>query len=191
MTLVKRIFREKRAIVVPLVLVLIVNVLVYAAVVYPLVRRAAGAADRAAGAADALKIAERDLAAARALVTGQSLAREELATFFDKVLPQNFVAARRMTYALLPQLATKANVRYEAGTFEIDPTLKSGRIGRLHTKMVLQGEYEGFRRFVFDVETSSEFVIIDGVTLAQAEIGKPLTLSLELSTYYRVGANGT
>ncbi len=30
-------------------------------------------------------------------------------------------------------------------------------------------------------------MIIDGVTLAQGEVGKPLTLNLELSTYYRVG----
>jgi hypothetical protein len=29
------------------------------------------------------------------------------------------------------------------------------------------------------------------VTLAQGELGKPLTLSLELSTYYRIGSNGT
>ena len=191
MILLKRILREKQAVVLPLVLVLVVNVLVYAFVVYPLIRRAAGAADRAAGAAAALGIAERDLAAARALVDGQTRAREELATFYDKVLPQSFVDARRMTYARLPELAKKANVRYEAGSFEIDQSLKNARVGRLHTKMVLQGDYESFRRFVFDVETASDFLIIDGVTLAQGELGKPLTLSLELSTYYRIGSNGT
>ena len=191
MTLLQRILREKRAVVLPLVLVLVVNVLAYALVVYPLIRRAAGAADRAAGAAAALGIAERDLAAARALVDGQTRAREELATFYDKVLPQSFVDARRMTYARLPELAKKANVRYEAGSFEIDQSLKNARVGRLHTKMVLQGDYESFRRFVFDVETASDFLIIDGVTLAQGELGKPLTLSLELSTYYRIGSNGT
>jgi hypothetical protein len=190
MTLVKRILREKRAVVLPLVLVLVVNVLAYAFVVYPLVRRAAGAADRAAEAEAALNVAGRDLAAARALVTGQTRAREELATFYDKVLPQDYVAARRMTYARLPELAKKANVRYEAGSFEIDQSLKNARVGRLHARMVLEGDYESFRRFVFEVETASDFMIIDGVTLAQGELGKPLTLSLELSTYYRI-ANGT
>ena len=29
------------------------------------------------------------------------------------------------------------------------------------------------------------------LTLAQGEVGKPLTLNLELSTYYRVMANGS
>ncbi len=62
-------------------------------------------------------------------MTGQTRAREELATFYDKVLPQDFVAARRMTYTRLPELAKKANVRYEAGSFEIDPVVEE-RAGR-------------------------------------------------------------
>jgi hypothetical protein len=190
MSLGKRIFRERRIFAIPLILLLVLNLGAYAFVVYPLLRRAAGAADRAAAAASARQIAERDQSAARALVTGQTRAGEELATFYDKVLPADFVAARRMTYTRLPELAKKANVKYEAGSFEIDQTLKSGRVGRLHTKMVLQGDYEAFRRFVFELETSAEFLIIDGVTLAQGEVGKPLTLNLELSTYYRVGAHG-
>ena len=190
MTLARRILLEKRALFLPLLLILLVNVMVYAFVVYPLVQREAGASDRAGAAAANLNVAERDLAAARALVAGQTRARDELATFYDKVLPQNFVAARRMTYARLPELAKKANVRYEAGTFEIDQSLKNARVGRLHTKMVLVGDYESFRHFVFDVETAADFMIIDGVTLAQGEVGKPLTLNLELSTYYRVGAHG-
>jgi len=61
----------------------------------------------------------------------------------------------------------------------------------LGARMVLVGDYESFRRFVFDVETAPDFLIIDGVTLAQGEVGKPLTLNLELSTFYRVPANGS
>src|ERR1700733_7243496 len=100
MTLVKRIFVEKRAVAIPLFVALIANVLVYALVVYPLARRAAGAVDRAGTAATALRAAERDQAAALALVTGKARAEEELATFFDKVLPPDRVAANRMTYGL-------------------------------------------------------------------------------------------
>jgi len=190
MSLAKRIFREKQLVAIPLILLLLVNVAAYLFVVYPLLRRAAGAADRAASAANVRLVAERDQTAARALVAGQARAGEELATFYDKVLPADFVAARRMTYMRLPELAKKAKVKYEAGSFELDQTIKSGRVGRLHTKMVLQGDYEGFRRFVYELETSAEFLIIDGVTLAQGEPGKPLTLNLEVSTYYRVGAHG-
>lgn len=191
MTLLKRIVTEQRNIALPLALVVFVNVLAYALVVYPLVQRSAGATSRAATATAARQAAERDFAAAQALVAGKTRAQDELATFYDKVLPADFKAASRPTYARLPSLAKTANIRYEASTFEIDPTTKNERVGRLHTKWVLQGEYENLRRFIFDLETSPEFVIIDSVTLAQAEPGKPTTLDLELSHYYRVKPNGT
>lgn len=191
MTLLKRIFVEKRAVALPLIAALLVNVLVYALVVFPLAQRAAGAVDRARTAAATLKAAERDQAAALALVTGKARAEEELATFFDSVLPADRVAASRMTWARLPELARKANVRYEAGTFETDQTIKNGRVGRMHTRMVLQGDWENIRRFIYDLETSPEFLIIDSVALSQLELGKPQVLTLEVSTYYRLRANGT
>jgi Tfp pilus assembly protein PilO len=189
MTLVRRILAEKRVVAFPLLLVLVINVLVYALVVYPLAQRSAGAADRAAVATAALRAAERDYAAAQALVKGRVQAQEELATFYDKVLPQDFVAARTVTYARPPALAKKANLRYEAGSFAIDQSIKEGRVGVLRTKIVLQGEYENLRRFLFDLETSPEFIIVDGVTLVQSEAGKALTFNLELSTYYRAKRN--
>jgi hypothetical protein len=40
------------------------------------------------------------------------------------------------------------------------------------------------------LETASPFVIIDDVELAQSDPAKPLTLVMELSTYFRLGANG-
>jgi hypothetical protein len=189
MKLFRRIFVEKRAFVLPLAAALAINVAVYAFIVYPLAARAAGAADRAASAALALTAAERDQAAARALVTGKSRAEEELATFYQKVLPPDFSSARRMTYARLPALARITNVRYEQGHFEDDARLK-GPVGRLHIRMVLQGEYGNIRQFIYQLETAPEFVIIDDVTLAQPDPARPLMLTIELSTYFRRGANG-
>ena len=57
--------------------------------------------------------------------------------------------------------------------------------------MQFQGDYESFRQFIFALESAPEFVIIDDVTLAQSDASKPLTLTLELSTYFRLGANAT
>ena len=194
MTLLKRIVVEKRSLVIPLALALLVNVAVYALVVYPLETKAATATDRATAADQSLRAAERDLAKARGLVSGKSHADQELATFYDKVLPSDFAAAQRMTYAWVPALARKANVRYEARHQEIDTARESGKnatIGRLKTRVVLQCDYENFRQFVYELETSPEFVIIDDVSIAQTEANRPLSLTLELSTYYRLGANGT
>jgi Tfp pilus assembly protein PilO len=189
MTLLQRILRERRSIIVPLIGALVVNVLAYALVVRPLGVRSATAADRARTAAANVRTAERDVAAAQALVKGKTVAEQELSTFYDKVLPADFSAARRLTYAALPALARKANVRYEASRTEIEP-VKKQRLGILHISMVLEGSYENVRQFIYELETAPAFVIIDDVTLAQTDPDKPLALTLELSTYFRTGLNG-
>src|SRR5213595_529213 len=157
MTLLKRIVVEKRSLVIPLALALLLNLAVYALAVYPLETKAATASDRAAAAAESLRAAERELATSRALVSGKSHADQELATFYDKVLPADFAAAQRMTYAWVPALARKTNVRYEARHQEIDANRETGKnayIGRLKTRVVLQCDYENFRQFVYELETS-------------------------------------
>ena len=190
MSLVRRIASEKRSALVPLALALLVNLAVYLLVVYPLETKAATANDRAAAAEQSLKAAERELAASRALVAGKSHADQELATFYDKVLPAGLSAARQMTYAALPALARRANVKYAASHTAIE-AVKNQRLGRLHISMVLEGTYDSVRRFIYELETAPEFVIIDDVSIAQTEANRPLSLTLELSTYYRLGANGT
>jgi len=56
--------------------------------------------------------------------------------------------------------------------------------------MSLKGEYQDLRQFIYELESSPEFIIIDDVTLSQPEADKPLVLSLQLSTYYRLAADG-
>ena len=131
--------------------------------------KSAGAADRAAAAAAALAAAERELATARALVEGKSSADEELNAFYEKVLPADLAAARRMTYASLPALARRTNVKYEERRTEIEDPEKDARLGHLNIRMVLQGDYESFRDFIYQLESAPEFVIIDDVTLAESE----------------------
>ena len=189
-TLWKRVFVEKRSLIVPLALAAVANAGLYGLVVYPLGVRSASAADRAASAATALRAAEQDYASARALVSGKSRAEEELTTFYGKVLPADEMAAVRLTYVPLPNIARKANVRVIARRWSLDPSGKESKLGRLHIVTALQGEYEAFRRFIYDLETAPEFVIIDDVTLTQGEGGKPLTFTLELSTYYPLAAHG-
>jgi hypothetical protein len=130
------------------------------------------------------------LAGARALVVGKSRADQELSTFFDKVLPGDLPSARRLTYATLPSLAKKSNVRLIDRRFDVDQLEKNARLGRLKVHTVWQCDYEAFRQFIYALESAPPFVIIDDVSLAQSDPTKPLTLTLQLSTYYRLGANG-
>ncbi len=190
MTLWKRILVEKRALVIPLAVGAIVNIGAYGLWVYPLGVRSAGAAERAAAATRSLDDAEREQAAARELVLGKARADQELATFFEKVLPADQAAARRLTYATLPALAKKTNVTMVARKFDVEPITKKTRLGllKVHTQWLC--DYENFRRFVYALESASPFVIIDEVSLQQNDPNRPLSLLLDLSTYYRLGAHG-
>jgi hypothetical protein len=185
-----RVLREKRGVVVALTLLTVVNVAVYFFIVRPLGVRAAGVAERAASAAAHLEAAMRDEAAARDLVSGKSDADKELATFYDEVLPNGPSAARRLTYARLPALARGANVRYEERQSDFDLTMADKGLGRLETRMLLVGRYSDIRRFLHELETSSEFVIIDAVTIAEAPEGEQQSLTIQLSTYYRLEPHG-
>jgi hypothetical protein len=190
MTLWKRILHEKRALVIPLALGVLLNIGVYALVVYPLGVKSAGAADRAVAATQSLANAEREFAAARNLVTGKTRAEQELATFYDKVLPADLPSARDLTYATLPALARKTNVKFVDRKVDIEPIKKDARLGVLKIRTQWQGDYESLRRFIYELESAPAFVIIDDMTLAQNDETKPLLLTLQLSTYYRLGANG-
>ena len=184
-----RVLAEKRPLVLPLVIALAANVAAYALVVRPRGVKSAGAANWAVVAAAALRVAENELATARALVEGKSRADEELNAFYQKVLPIDLVAARRMTYASLPALARRTNVRYEQRRTTIEGPNDADRLGHLTIRMVLVGDYESIRDFIFELESAPEFVIIDDVTLVESDEAEQ-TLTIDLSTYFRLKPNG-
>jgi hypothetical protein len=190
MALWKRILVEKRALIIPLLLGVLGNAAAYALWVYPLGVKSAGAADRAAAATQSVQAAERELASAKELVAGKSRAEQELSTFFDKVLPSDFASARDLTYATLPALAKKTNVKMVDRRIDLPKLEKNARLGLLKVHTVWQCDYESFRQFIYALESAPPFVIIDDVTLVQNDPARPLLLTIEISTYYRLAANG-
>ena len=189
MTFFKRILAEKRVWLIPIALGIVANIGVYLLVVYPLAVKSAGAEDRAAAATQALQAAERDLAGARNLVAGKTRAEQELSTFYDKVLPTDLPSARRLTYATLPAVARKSNVKFVDRRSDVEPIKKDSQLGIFRIDTRWQGDYESLRRFIYELESAPAFVIIDNVALAQSDPAKPLELALKLSTYYRLRAH--
>jgi hypothetical protein len=183
--LLRRIILEKRAIVLPLVIALAANVFAYVLVVRPLEVKSAGAADRARQSATALAAAEKDLAAARALVGGKSDADQELSSFYQKVLPTDLTTARRLTYSSLPELARKTDVRYQARTASIEGAERDAKLGHMKLTMVLQGDYRNIRQFIYELESAPNFVIIDDLTITEKSADEAQTLTLNMSTYFR------
>jgi Tfp pilus assembly protein PilO len=186
-----RIVRERRRVIVPLAAAALLNLAVYALVVYPLSLRLAGAERRADAARQQQAAAMREFEAARSMLTSKDRADRELRTFYTEVLPADLAGARRITYARLAQLARDANLRYDRRRYEPDATYE-GALRKLRITMVLEGEYEDVRQFIHDLETAPEFVVIEDVALAEGvDSGAPLTLSLELATYFRGEGDGS
>ena len=186
----RRIFDDKRGVLIPVLAALVLNVVLFIAVVYPLRARARRAEARAATAAQELRAAERDDADARGITEGRDRTQVALNAFYKDVLPASHAQARQATFLRLTQLAEQHHL--QPSRRSTDPTQsKDSNLARLEISMTLQGNYDDIRRFIYHVETGSDFIVIDSIALRQGEeVGSPLTLALELSTYYRAGTDG-
>jgi Tfp pilus assembly protein PilO len=188
----RRVLTEKRVYVLPLALALLVNAGVTAFVVLPLRSRVLNALARGEAAQTATHLAERDRAAAQATRAGKERAEDALKTFYAQVLPANFAGARRVLYLRISQIARDANLQYRRLTFEPEKEAekRASDVRRLTASVVLEGSYENVRRFIYQLETAPEFVVIDNVSLAmRSEGAAPLVLTVVLSTYYRAGTD--
>jgi Tfp pilus assembly protein PilO len=185
-----RVFREKRALIWPIAIALLVNLAVYAIVVYPLSKKVAGGEQASQESAAALTAARRDYAAARATVAGKGQADVELQKFYSDVLPPDVSGARRITFLRIEQLATQAGLRLERETSSPQPQRESN-LARFTYSAVLSGEYRNIRRFIHDLETAPEFLVLENVQLSQGPSEeRGLTVTVQIATYYRTGGNG-
>lgn len=182
-----RVAREHRAALVPLGLVLAVNVAVLVALVLPLSRRVSSNESRAEAATRQQAIAAAEFKQAEAMRDGKAKASTDLETFYTKVLPTSVATARRMTHVKFQQRAREHNVQFQRGA----TTEEQGRgsaLRRLTVAMTLSGEYDDIRAFLYELETSEDFVIIDNVVLTEGgDTDEPLSVALEVSTYFYAG----
>lgn len=183
--LVRRAGAEHRRLLIGLVVAVVVNAVLYVAVVAPLSDRVANVAQSERAAEQALAQARTQHADASGVLTGKSRASTELTTFYSEVLPRDLTGARRLTYLRLAQLARDSDLEYRRATYA--PVVESGStLTRLQIQLVLEGTYANMRAFIYQLETSGEFVVIDNVQLAEgADDGGSLVVTLDLSTYYR------
>jgi Tfp pilus assembly protein PilO len=193
----KRVFRDRRAVVLPLAVVLLVNLVILALVVLPSSDRVARAEQQELTALQDLAGAQREFAAASRTQQDKARAEQDLQKFYSEVLPADFAGARRATYVQLARLAQDAGLRYrrrleESREPKQDDRERASTLARFEITMVLEGDYEGVRQFLRDVEGSDAFIVIDNVGLAQgAEAGSGLVMTVNLSTYYRAATRGS
>ena len=184
----KRVMADKRGIVIPLVLAIIANVLLYALVVFPLGRQVTSAQNQAQVAHEELYKARKDNASAKATVSGKQQADSALQKFYKDVLPKDASEARRITFTRLQQLAQQSNVRLSSGT-NTPSHEKTSELSKLTTTYILSGDYRDVRRFIYSLETTPEFIVLENVNLNSAgdTQDRGLAMTLNIATYFRTG----
>jgi Tfp pilus assembly protein PilO len=185
MAVLTRAAREHRRVLVPLGVAFAVNVLAYFLVTAPLARRVATVEDRNQRAAQALASARDTYGRASGTLTGRDRAVTELRTFYTDVLPADLTGARRLTHLRVAQMARQSNLRYASASF-VPVEGRGSRLTQLKADVSLSGRYADVRRFVHQLETAPEFVVIDNVSLSESgEESGGLAVEMGLSTYYR------
>ena len=181
-----RVLADHRRWLVPAGIVLAINVIVLLAVVLPLRQAVQSGSSRADASAQSLREAMADLKEAEATRDGQTQASADLDRFYAEVLPSNFATARRMTGLKMAQLARAHDVDFQSGAASTEE-LRDSTLERLHVNYALTGDWDDIRQLIYEIETGPDFIVIDNVQLTEgSESNAPLSLTLDMSTYYRI-----
>ena len=184
-----RVARDYRLWLIALVIGLAVTIAALTVFVLPLSASADATAARAARAAQTLEEARADLKAAEQTRDGSAQAARDLDRFYGEILPADVGAARRLTHLKLSQMARERNVRFQRSAASPEE-LRESTLERLRVSYALAGDYDDIRSLIYDIETAPDFLVIENVFLSEGQDEQaPLTLTLEVSTYYRAARN--
>lgn len=181
-----RVFREKRSLMLPLMIALGVNVLLLVLAVLPLTRSVSSEEVRAAAVATDRAAAEQTLTRAQAIVTGKARADSELTHFYGQVLPADQSGARRIAYLNVQQLAQASGLSVSNQETSVQVPEEADGLTKYNTTLTLSGSYRGLRQFIYALETRPAFLVIESLTLdAASNTGQALEVTVKLATYYR------
>ena len=185
MSLIQRVFTERRRVVLPLLVFLVADGVALGAVFW-LQRTRDSAEESRIEAVLSLEAARKQEASAKGDKASMARADIELKTFYGEVLPKNFATAVNVTNFWLSGSAEAARLRYRSGQFESE-AVRESRLTKASALVTLVGDYADIRRFLYEVETAQEFVIIERVELSQPNLvqgNAQLELALTVATYF-------
>jgi hypothetical protein len=187
MSLARRVFDERRRVLLPLGIALVANLAVLVLAVAPLEGIVLTSASNASASLRDLgeaRAAERRAQVAKA---SRDRAELELSKFYGDVLPKDLPAARQ-TMFWLTEAARSAGLEFKGWHFDWE-AVRGSRLSRGFAKITLQGRYPNIRKFLYALETAKEFVIVEKVELAQPgdrmAANGVLSVSITVSTYYQ------
>jgi hypothetical protein len=184
----RRIFEERRGLIVPLALVFAVNVAVLLVAVVPLERSVANGQTSASAATAELATARRLEKQANDGRASKARADVELKKFYSEVLPPDLATAVKTTDFWLAQASRDAGLTFKGSRFQ-PKDVRGSRLTRAATEVTLEGRYPNIRKFLYAIENAKEFLVIEKVQLNES--GQRLTggngaldISVVVSTYY-------
>lgn len=188
-SLVRRIAREHRAWIWPLAILAGVNLVAVIVALLPMSRAVEGSERRAIEATADATAAAAELSAATETREGRDAATRELAVFHRDVLPPDVAGARRLLQLKIAQLARTHDITF-ARSVASPESIRGSDLGRLKATIDLIGRYRDVRQFLYELETASDFVVVDAIQLSEGDdLSGPLDLTLEVSTYYKAAGD--
>ena len=189
MSVWQRIVAEKRHLILPLAIGIVVNLVLYVVVVVPLGRQVASREREERVAREQLVKARQDYNSAKATVTGEQQADSALQKFYKDYLPADQSVAQRLTFTRLADLARQVNVTLEHGTNAVTRE-KGSALSKLTTRYTLTGNYPDVRRFIYSLESAPEFIVLENIGLSSSndqQTGRAVAMTLDIATYFRTG----
>jgi len=189
MALWRRVFVERRSVLVPLIVLLVIDAALLAGVVLPLKKVVANETVSASEGDFSTTLATQRLKQMQGARTSRDRAEKELTKFYGQVLPASQASAGNVLMLEIAKLAKENNLTLGPRGWD-EEVIKDSPLRRLMTKVELLGDYGSVLHFIYDVETSEAFLAIRSVQLSQAtrqaQNTGQLQLALEIVTYYRV-----
>lgn len=187
MSLLRRIFLERRAVVIPVTIFLLGNIAYLALVVFPLQQSVAGAKDAQYEATQSVLAARALESRAKSDRASKDRADLELRKFYAEILPKDFRSAIGVATFSLNRFAEQSRVRFKVGQWDREE-VKDSTLNKVVGDVTLVGDYANVRKFLYEVETAQEFIIVESVELSTAsEMQNDSLLELRLSvvTFFR------
>ncbi len=185
MSLTQRIFADRRRVILPLGVFLLANV-VALGVVFWLQQSLDAAEEARMQAVVDLGAARNQTKLAQEQRTGKERADVELKKFYAEILPKDFASARNVTNFWLGRIASESRLTFHQGMYDSEP-IRDSRLVKLTGEVTLGGDYADIRKFLYELETAQEFVIIEKVALSQPNATQgnaQLEVALSVATYY-------
>jgi Tfp pilus assembly protein PilO len=183
----RRIFDERKAVLLPLVVVVLANVAVLVLGVLPLRTAVAAAETDATQATVQLGEARRQQREAEKARASKEGADGDLQRFYTQVLPRDLPTAQKTMNLWVNEAARNAGLDFKGSQFDWGE-IRDSVLSRAYSRITLRGSYPNIRRFLHAVETAEEFVVVESVELVQqADQGVTsggLEVSLVVATYF-------